>query len=356
MSFTYTRPQNQRCSAELPVHVYVRTKSERSDLLPEDILLRTGKIQIAIGLVYSLVLVIKSFLTGTVWLDIENSEILWSLWIGVIGCVAVFSAQGVKTDKKGSVLWFAVAVLLQLLWIASELVLQTPFDKILSVFSFVTANTSNWLLLFKYISKGVAIMTILGVASVWNHLMKRRQSRRHRRLSSITYEELKEYDICGNNDEISQSRSSGRVCHGPYVEKIPLPVPQSPIESYSSESSGGLSTGLPSPVGHYREREADLGMKMSQGKMEADACRQLEGLCFVEFTIDTNETVFFVHRNLRPIKTRLEDCRDAHYRPLLRTLIKESKERHGQWIEPIREINNGDVEGIRMIPSACVRA
>jgi len=69
---------------------------------------------------------------GTVWLDIENSEILWSLWIGVIGCVAVFSAQGVKTDKKGSVLWFAVAVLLQLLWIASELVLQTPFDKILS--------------------------------------------------------------------------------------------------------------------------------------------------------------------------------------------------------------------------------
>jgi len=135
-----------------------------------------------------------------------------------------------------------------------------------------------------------------------------------------------------------------------------LPVPQSPIESYSSESSGGLSTGLPSPVGHYREREAELGAKVSQNRMEEDVCQQLEGLCFVEFTIDTNETYFFVHRNLKPIKTRLEDCRDAHYRPLLRTLIKESKERHGQVVEPIREINNGDVEGIRMIPSACIRA
>lgn len=66
------------------------------------------------------------------WLDIEKSEVLWSLWVGVIGCVAVFSAQGVKTENKGAVLWFAVAVLLQLLWIGSELILQTPIDKILS--------------------------------------------------------------------------------------------------------------------------------------------------------------------------------------------------------------------------------
>jgi hypothetical protein len=64
MSFTHIRPQSQRCSAELPVHVYVRTKSERSDLLPEDILLRTGKIQIAIGVLYSLVLVFRFFFTG----------------------------------------------------------------------------------------------------------------------------------------------------------------------------------------------------------------------------------------------------------------------------------------------------
>ena len=199
-------------------------------------------------------------------------------------------------------------------------------------------------------------MTMLGVASVWNHL-KRRRNRRHRRLSSITYEELKEYDICGNDDRISQSRLSGQFsCHGPCVENNDLHVPQSPIESYSSESSGGLSTGLPSPVGHYRDRETDLEKKMSQDRMEEDACRHLEGLCFVEYTIDTNETVFFVHRNLKPIKTKLEDCRDAHYRPLLRTLIKESKERHGHLVEPIREINNGDVEGIRMIPSAYVRA
>lgn len=199
-------------------------------------------------------------------------------------------------------------------------------------------------------------MTMLGVASVWNHLMKRRRNRRHRRLSSITYEELKEYDICGNDDGISQSRLSEQLCHRPCVEINAFPVPQSPIDSHSSESSGALSTGLPSPVGHYRERETDLGKKMPQGRMEEDACRHLEGLCFVEFTIDTNETFFFVHRNLRPIKTKLEDCRDAHYRPLLRTLIQESKERHGHLIEPIRQITNGDVEGIRMIPTAYVRA
>lgn len=67
---------------------------------------------------------------GIVWLDIEKTEILWSFWVGVIGCVAVFSAQGVKAENQGSVVWFAVAVLLQVLWIGSELVLQTPLDKV----------------------------------------------------------------------------------------------------------------------------------------------------------------------------------------------------------------------------------
>ena len=128
---------------------------------------------------------------------------------------------------------------------------------------------------------------------------------------------------------IKQRRSSGANQETTTTMAVSPVRPISPSDSLSSGSSGGLHSGMSSPTGHcispvhlaraLRPSNADLnqfsGMAAPSGKAS--------DVYLLPHTLDTNEMVFFVHKKLSPIKTRVEEKPPVPYKPLLKALMTQ---------------------------------
>jgi hypothetical protein len=72
--------------------------------------------------------------------------------------------------------------------------------------------------------------------------------------------------------------------------------PTSPVDSLSSRSSGALRSNVSSPTGHC--------LSPPSCSSHSEKAGEFTNVVFQEHLLDTNESVLFVHKNLRPIKTK----------------------------------------------------
>lgn len=180
--------------------------------------------------------------------------------------------------------------------------------------------------------------------SVLSHYFKNlRQSRQHRPLASLTVDELNEI----------QRKSENGMAYSQY--SLPYEIPQrkealdSPVETCSSYSSGGLSSGFPSPTSHY-QRLKDGTCNFGKIEDEKALIREhkyfVDNVRFVEFTMDDQEVIYFLHRELRPIKTKIEPKEQVPYKPLLRTLIQQSKAKHGSLPDSKKSLSDYTLQAV----------
>jgi len=173
-----------------------------------------------------------------------------------------------------------------------------------------------------YSPLGIFVLKLLpfslmgGLTSCLSFFSGFRRGRRHRRLASIESGELNRLHVqVGSSAEVDSS-----ACTTAYATP-----PMSPADSCSSASSGALCSGLPSPTGHCRSPD-----RAASGQAEnlADVINSCD-IYLKMHVLDTNETVMFVHKKLKPIRTKIgEDPPPSDYKPLLRTLIEQSAAKH----------------------------
>lgn len=262
-------------------------------------------------------------------------------FIGIAGLLSVtahssisFSVQ--KQEPLGLKLLSGV---LQFLWLVSELSLNTPLSKLTAHF-FPLERSSIAI-------KIIPLISMFGISVVLHQISNLRNRMLRRHSSSMPL--MNESSECDGSavdmnqiwEQISTHDSGANLVDD-----------SSPHDSFSSDSSGALSTGLPSPTGFCRD-EHDQGLEKAyiaamKTKLEHD-----DAVYLYKYEILSQEEgmeYFFVHKKLSPIKTKIEDTRQANYRPLLRTLIQQSKNKH-QNIPAVRNVAKDRMDGMCMVPS-----
>ncbi len=260
--------------------------------------------------------------------------------IGFTGFVSLkaFPENGaVGSSKLQPLCLKACALLLQVCFIACQVVVKTPLTKIVS--STLSIDPSS------VTGKIAPLSLMVGFASVL-HWIQKFTGRSVNRPSSLTRDALREQSLINDHSSLWSCAPLDRVAS---EEEL------SPYCSYSSTSSGDLSSGLPSPTGICDDK--DPGKDALDEAYRAATAKKLEThddtVYLLKFDSGYGETYYFVHKKLRPIKTKLENVQQqGNYRPLLRTLIQRSKEKH---IPAIRSVANEKIDGIRMLPCPAAR-
>lgn len=165
---------------------------------------------------------------------------------------------------------------------------------------------------------------MVSLAGFIDYFTKFRQRKRQRRLSSGPSGDLSRYSSSTTAAEYTAIHS-----HHPYHEQLPEDLstpPLSPADSLVSESSGGLASGLPSPTGHCPSPDRAAMLRHAGAKSLPPSC----DIYLIYYTLDTNESVLFVHKKLRPIRTKIQDPPPAakpgpDYKQLMRQLEAKSK-------------------------------
>lgn len=231
----------------------------------------------------------------------------------------------------------AAALLLQICFIACQVAVRTPLTKITS--NIVSIESSS------FVAKIAPVSVMVGFASVL-HCIQKFAGRSANRPSSLTKDALREQNLV--NDDSS-------LWSGARLDRVASEEELSPFCIYSSTSSGDLSSGLPSPTGICEDR--DTGKDGLVEAYRAATSKKLDSnddtVYLLKFDSGHGEAYYFVHKKLRPIKTKLENVQQqGNYRPLLRTLIQRSKEKH---IPAVRSVANEKIDGIRMLPCPTAR-
>lgn len=269
------------------------------------------------------------------------SELDWDfvslLLIGLVGFVSVRVCNPENIGHSGRLVKFNLGpVALQLLWVFSEVALTTPLSKLTSLL----LHTEEKALFTRLLP----IVAMIGIPAFIQQITSAYRSRSQRQRPALTHESLEQQklnhaqDSC-RNISMDDSRES-------WADTI------SPHESCSSDSSEDFSTGLPSPTGFC---EGNLGNLEKAYLAAMSNPAQDDSIYLIKYDISGEEEYYFVHKKLKPIRTKVEDVRQGNYRPLLRTLIQQSKDTH-QHIPAVRNIARANLDGIRMLPCAKVKA
>ena len=230
---------------------------------------------------------------------------------------------------------------------------------------------------------------------------------------ALTNESLSKYASGEYGGHVAPSNNAARAPVSNHT-RAESDMSISPHESWSSHSSGELS-GMPSPTGVVRcdDRGLCVGKELNVKTISAydsgldqayllamgagtEQHRQDDTIYLFKYDVagvagaregacddgkddaemfDRNRAMhantpskgcLFVHKKLSPIKTRVVDPRvTAPYRPLLRTLIQQSKGKDGvkrdhRHIPAVRSVAKGEgegrMEGMRMLPTGLTMA
>jgi hypothetical protein len=172
----------------------------------------------------------------------------------------------------------------------------------------------------------------------------RHRGKRHRRLSSVNSEDFEQLTSANNNNNSSSTRTVATSNSGKYpAQVIHMPSdiyvstttpPLSPADSFLSGSSGGLASGLPSPTGHCPspDRAAMIRYMQEHGNNNEGMPPSSKDVYLMEHVgsyKDSDESMLFVHKILKPIKTSMNDqhmpAPNADYKPLLQQLMAQSQ-------------------------------
>lgn len=252
--------------------------------------------------------------------------------------VTAHSSDSFSVSKQPSGLILLSGVL-QLLWFVSELSLNTPLSKLTAYLLPFEAS--------KVSIKITPVFAMLGISALLHQIRKLRNTFQGRSCSTIAAARSR---LLFDESEPTASDSWDTIR---LVEsERNTSDDSSPHDSFSSDSSGALSTGLPSPTGFYKDEHYEGLEKAYFTAMKTNKSHD-DAIYLYKFEILSQEEgmeYFFVHKKLSPIKTKIEDTRQAQYRPLLRTLIQQSKEKH-QNIPAMRGVAKENiVEGMCMLP------
>lgn len=224
-----------------------------------------------------------------------------------------------------------LSIALQIVWVLSELAFSSAFAPLL-----LAAAPSLALSLPGTIALCLlplaAMVTLTGCLEFFSRL---RNKRRHRRLSSVNSEDFAQLTAQNKNTTSTSSGkypSSASLSQQQYASDTYTTPPLSPADSFASGSSGALASGLPSPTGHCPspDRAAMLRYAATIQEHEGEGIPTARDVYLKEHilgTVDTNESMLFVHKILKPIKTRIGDQETApaaDYKPLLQHLMAQS--------------------------------
>lgn len=226
-----------------------------------------------------------------------------------------------------------LAIGLQIVWILSELVFSSAFSPLLlAVAPSLALSFPGSIALC--ILPFAAMVTLAGCLEFFANI--RNRGRRHRRLSSVNSEDFEQL-TAANSKYPSQAEQMQQHQRNISSDMYSTP-PLSPADSFASGSSGALASGLPSPTGHCPSpdraamlRYAATTQEHGNGKNNEDM-PSAKDIYLMEHTgiylETTNDSMLFVHKILRPIKTRIDDqqpARSDDYKPLLRQLMAQSQ-------------------------------
>ncbi|WPT11344.1 hypothetical protein PSENEW3n2_00000783 [Picochlorum sp. SENEW3] len=323
---------------ELPVYKSLRTRQSRQQLdLLESILRRVGKIQSVIFCIGLPVLAILSAVGVVRELEWDFVSLVLIGFTGFASLKAFPEGGAVGSSKSHPLCIKAAALLLQICFIACQVVIRTPLTKITSILLSIESSS--------LVVKIAPVSVMVGFASLL-HCIQKFTGRSANRPLSLTKDALREQTLVGDDSSLWS---------GVRLDRVASEEELSPFCSYSSTSSGDLSSGLPSPTGFCDDR--DTGKDGLVEAYRAATSKKLEGnddtVYLLKFDSGHGESYYFVHKKLRPIKTKLESVQQqGNYRPLLRTLIQRSKEKH---IPAVRSVANEKIDGVRMLPCPTAR-
>jgi hypothetical protein len=197
------------------------------------------------------------------------------------------------------------------------------------------------------------MVTLTGCLEFINLKILQRGKRR-RRLSSLNIEEddLQQLQSNGTSTGISATSNkypsqATQIPHHQHNHTMSSDTyttpPLSPADSYASGSSGALISGLPSPTGHCPSPDRASMMRYAAKMHETnrnssnnDTTGPIgKDIYLMEHagSYDTDEeSMLFVHKILKPIKTGINDQylaqHTADYKPLLQQLMAQSQSQH----------------------------
>jgi hypothetical protein len=241
------------------------------------------------------------------------------------------------------------SVSLQIVWILSELAFSSAFAPLLlAVFPSLALSLSGSIALCL-----LPLAAMVSITACLEFFSKMRRGRRHRRLSSVNSEDFEQLTST-NSTRTTTTTTSTSTKYPSLPQKqqsqqnqcsdIFATPPLSPADSFASGSSGALASGLPSPTGHCpspdraamlryatRMQENGTGNKTSENNMPSAKDVFLMEHPGIYLDAPT-ESMLFVHKILKPIKTRIGDQEPvpptADYKPLLQQLIAQSQSQH----------------------------
>ena len=147
---------------------------------------------------------------------------------------------------------------------------------------------------------------MVSLAGFIDYFTKFRHRRRQRRGDSSPSGVLSRYSTGATSDYstggLHANHSYHTVNEQPPSEDFSTP-PLSPADSLISESSGALASGLPSPTGHCPSPDRAAMLRNAGCHSAAPSC----DIYLIYHVLDTNESVLFVHKKLRPIRTKIPD-------------------------------------------------
>jgi hypothetical protein len=174
------------------------------------------------------------------------------------------------------------ALCLQFAWFLSELAFFSALAPFLVAVNPALPYTPAGALALRAFPAS-AMVTLSGCMDFFNKLRRRR---RHRRLSSMDAADFRRLTC------VATSTGDDLAAYSPSP-------PLSPADSFASGSTGGMASGLPSPTGHCPSPDRAAALRHGTA-----SCGDIY---LMQHILDTNESMMFVHKVLRPIKTRIDD-------------------------------------------------
>lgn len=227
-----------------------------------------------------------------------------------LASVRGFNAQHFReADLKTKV----IAIALQTVWLSSELIGQSPLFKVSE--TFITNKASKNFFssyIFGKLAVPILMMGLSLLSNCYNSLKRKYSQGKTQHQAPVKVE-----SCCLENineaitSEMNRSSSS---------------TPLSDIETSSSRNSISLFDCPSSPTGHLDCLRYEKAIPIQS--VREFSCRD-DSISLVEYNVD-GQMMLFVHKDLTQIKTKVEKkMMEESYRPLLRTLIQQSKSKHG---------------------------
>lgn len=306
----------------LPVHLEVRVRSPSHSIIDSpQALQQLARVQ-AVASVISIVAIVAFVFSGH-WIDIRVHlpRLFALLATGIVTERAFTTPDRFCTKSRDQSIIRRISIVLQAFWVLSELAFASAFAPLLIVadpsFPFTTAGSVALHVL--------PLCSMVSLAGFIDYFTKLRQRKRQRRLSSGPSGDLSRYSSSTTTANFTAVHSNHPYHEQPSSDDFSTP-PLSPADSLVSESSGSLASGLPSPTGHCPSPDRTAMLRHAGCKSLPPSC----DIYLIYYTLDTNESVLFVHKKLRPIRTKIQDPppmakQGPDYKQLMRQLEAKSK-------------------------------